>query len=66
MKQILRAGDAVIRVLVVRDTILDRHSFSDVNRTPSETLVPILIAKCVEERLGGAANVLTGAAALEA
>jgi len=54
------------RVLVVGDVMLDRYWFGDVNRISPEAPVPVVKVNRSEERLGGAANVARGAAALGA
>lgn len=54
------------RVLVVGDVMLDRYWFGDVTRISPEAPVPVVHIQNAEERLGGAANVARGAAALGA
>ncbi|MEO6024625.1 MAG: D-glycero-beta-D-manno-heptose-7-phosphate kinase [Burkholderiales bacterium] len=54
------------RVLVVGDVMLDRYWFGDVTRISPVAPVPVVHIQNAEERLGGAANVARGAAALGA
>lgn len=54
------------RVLVIGDVMLDRYWFGDVTRISPEAPVPVVHIQSTEERLGGAANVARGAAALGA
>ena len=51
-------------ILVVGDAMLDRYWFGEVSRISPEAPVPIVHARRVEERLGGAANVAANIAAL--
>lgn len=54
------------RVLVVGDVMLDRYWYGGVERISPEAPVPVVAIQRVEERLGGAANVASNVAALEA
>jgi rfaE bifunctional protein kinase chain/domain len=46
-------------ILVVGDVILDRYVWGKVNRISPEAPVPILEVGSTDDRLGGAANVVT-------
>ncbi len=54
------------RVLIAGDVMLDRYWFGDVERISPEAPVPIVHARRIEERLGGAANVANNVSALGA
>ena len=44
-------------ILVIGDLMLDQYIFGEINRISPEAPVPILKAKKIENRLGGAGNV---------
>jgi len=54
------------RVLVVGDLILDRYVTGDVQRISPEAPIPILNARHIEDRLGGAGNVAANLRAMGA
>ncbi|MGK5092274.1 PfkB family carbohydrate kinase [Deltaproteobacteria bacterium TL4] len=54
------------RILVIGDIMLDRYSWGSVERISPEAPVPILKVERENQRLGGAANVMTNLATLEA
>ncbi len=54
------------RILIVGDLILDRYVAGDVGRISPEAPIPVLNARHVEERLGGAGNVAVNLRAMEA
>lgn len=54
------------RVLVVGDVMLDRYWFGEVSRISPEAPVPVVKVEKIEERPGGAANVVRNIAALGA
>ena len=55
-----------VRLLVVGDVMLDRYWFGEVSRISPEAPVPVVKVQRMEERLGGAANVVRNAASLGA
>jgi D-beta-D-heptose 7-phosphate kinase/D-beta-D-heptose 1-phosphate adenosyltransferase len=54
------------RVLIVGDVILDRYVSGEVSRISPEAPIPVLAARHVEDRLGGAGNVAANLRAMEA
>jgi D-beta-D-heptose 7-phosphate kinase/D-beta-D-heptose 1-phosphate adenosyltransferase len=54
------------KILVVGDAMLDRYLWGDVDRISPEAPIPVLSVVMQEERLGGAASVVSILAALEA
>ncbi len=54
------------RILIVGDLILDRYVAGDVARISPEAPIPVLAARHIEERLGGAGNVAANLRAMEA
>jgi D-beta-D-heptose 7-phosphate kinase/D-beta-D-heptose 1-phosphate adenosyltransferase len=55
-----------LEVLVVGDVILDRYIWGSVERISPEAPVPVVLVKRVEDRLGGAGNVVRNLSALGA
>jgi D-beta-D-heptose 7-phosphate kinase / D-beta-D-heptose 1-phosphate adenosyltransferase len=54
------------RVLILGDLILDRYVIGDVERISPEAPIPVLAARQIEERLGGAGNVAANLRAMGA
>lgn len=67
-EQLLSALEKIksIRILVIGDIILDRYIWGGVERISPEAPVPVVEVKKVEDRLGGAANVVRNLASLGA
>lgn len=60
------AGLGRPRVAIIGDLILDRYVTGDVTRISPEAPIPVLTARSVELRLGGAGNVAANLRAMEA